>query len=144
MPPTWEPGGPRFWIEGSARESGSVHAVFSERALPDDGANIFLTASYADDGEGYCTTLAARQGTAAWRKTIVRPSFVERDRRKSDTMGHSLDPQQYWTPEGDMHRLAEELALAMGLPLMAQHGAAFTDRAAGTPAPPSQPDAPRR
>lgn len=134
MPSYWDPDGSRFWIEGSARTSGAVHAVFSERKLPDDGANIFLTTSYADDGDGYCVSLTATQGAAAWRKTIRRTRFVQRDSKKFDMMGHSLDPQHYWTPDSDIHQLAEELALAMGLPVMAKHEVGQARTGTGPPA----------
>lgn len=133
----WQADAPRRWIEGGAGTSGTVHAVFSDWPLVDDGANIFITAVYAMDGDGqaYCVTLSARQGANAWRRTIRRPHLLAVDRTGVDAVGHALDPDNYWTPDGDMHRLSEELVLALGLPLVPSHDAGARRRGTGADGP---------
>lgn len=119
MPEYWKPPGAADILPYAARESAQVHAIFSKRALPNDGTNILLSLIFAGNSNQspYCVTLVARQGANIWRKTVVRPRMLEEDRRKWDDNGHPRDPETYWTPNADAHTLGEELALALGLPL---------------------------
>jgi hypothetical protein len=114
-------GNPAGFLGQAAVAGQQLHFVISNRDLAHDRHNIFVDQVFTENGDGYCITFTARQGSAVWQRTIKRDSIPAIDIAMRGRDYHSNNPEEYWDADTDSHLLQHLFALELGLELPSDH-----------------------